>query len=261
MLNPSRRAFLQAAAAAATARGNPQKIEAIAHRGEHIVCPENTIPAIEKAIGAGADWVEIDVRTTRDGKWVLMHDPTVDATTDGKGAVADMAFADIARLDAGARKSGFRGTPVPSFDQALEAMRGKCGLYLDAKRIGAGAILDHLRRHSMTDRCVVYGGLALQRELTSRGAAHLTMPEATSAEVLKSILAELSPDVIAFDRRDFTSDLVKLALDARKRIFVDRLGADDNEASWEDAIARGAAAIQTDHPAELAAFLKRTGRR
>ncbi|MFN7919678.1 MAG: glycerophosphodiester phosphodiesterase family protein [Bryobacteraceae bacterium] len=257
----TRRAFLQAAAVAGAARGSARKVEVIAHRGEHIVCPENTIPAIEKAIAAGAGWVEIDVRTTSDGKWVLMHDSTVDATTDGKGAVAEMEFAEIAKLDAGARKSGFRGTPVPSFDQALETMRGRCGLYLDAKRISAQAILDHLRRHQMMDRCVVYGGLPLQRELTALGAARLTMPEATSPEVLKRILEELSPGVIAFDRRDFRDDLIKAALDAGKRIFVDRLGADDNQTAWEDAVSRGAAAIQTDHPAELAAFLSRTGRR
>lgn len=237
------------------------KVDAIAHRGEHIECPENTIPAIEKAIAAGCDWVEIDVRTTRDGKCVLMHNPTVDATTNGKGAVDGMDFAAVLKLDAGARKPRFAGTRVPSFDDALAAMQGKCGVYLDAKRISAGAIVEHLRRHGMMDHCVVYGGLPLQRELTALGHAHLTMPEAMSVKTLESILAELQPAVIAFDDRDYRDEILAVAIRAKKRIFIDRLGANDNETGWEDAIQRGANGIQTDRPLELVQFLRRTGRR
>lgn len=250
----TRRALLQSLAAM------PKKIDVIAHRGEHMECPENTLPAIEKAIAAGVDWVELDIRTTRDGKWILMHNDTVDATTNGKGPVAAMDFADIARLDAGARKPKFAGTPVPSFDQALEAIGGKVGLYLDAKQITADAIIDHLRRHKMLDRCVVYGGLTLHRALRELGHGYLSMPEAVSVDVLNGILKELSPKVIAFDRRDFKDEILALALAAGKGIFVDRLGADDTETAWQDAIKRGATGIQTDHPAALVQLLARAGR-
>lgn len=244
--------------AALVIRADGRKIDVIAHRGEHIECPENTVPAIEKAIAVGADWVELDIRTTRDGKWILMHNATVDATTNGKGAVAEMDFADIVWLDAAVHRPKHRGTRVPSFDLALESIGGKCGLYLDAKQITAEAILDHLRRFKMLDRCVVYGRVALHRELKARGHGYLSMPEATSVEVLRdTILKELTPKVIAFDRRDFRDDVLAIAIQADKGIFVDRLGADDNEAAWKDAIARGATGIQTDHPAELVAMLKR----
>jgi len=64
------------------------KFAVIAHRGEHLANPENTIPAIEAAIRRGADFVEIDVRTTRDGGLVLRHKDSVDATADGQGAGA-----------------------------------------------------------------------------------------------------------------------------------------------------------------------------
>lgn len=234
----------------------PRKVEVIAHRGEHIECPENTVPAIEKAIDLGVDWVELDIRTTRDGKWVLMHNNTVEGTTDGQGAVAEMDFADIVKLDAGARKRKYAGTPVPSFDQALEAIGGRCGLYLDAKQINAPAIIDHLRRHKMLDRCVVYGGLGLHRALQALGYAHLSMPEAVSVTVLRdTILKELAPKVIAFDRRDFRDEIIALAVAAKKGVFVDRLGGDDTEAAWRDAIERGATGIQTDHPGDLVRWL------
>lgn len=231
-------------------------IQVIAHRGEHVECPENTIPAIEKAIAMGADWVELDIRTTRDGEWVLMHNATVDATTNGKGAVAEMDFANIVRLDAGARKPKYAGTPVPSFDHALEAIARRAGLYLDAKAISAPAIIEHLKRHNMLDRCVVYGGLQLHRALKEMGHGHLCMPEAVSVEVLKGILAELAPKTIAFDARDLRDEVLALAIEAKTDIFVDRLGGDDNEASWRDAIRRGATGIQTDRPEELVKMLR-----
>src|SRR5437762_13585732 len=75
----------------------------IAHRGANRVAPENTLPAFEAAIALGCDYVEIDVRATRDGQLVLLHDSTVDRTTDGSGRVAEMNFAAVRALDAGSR--------------------------------------------------------------------------------------------------------------------------------------------------------------
>ena len=71
------------------------QIVAISHRGEHLERPENTMPAFQEAIRVGADYFEVDVRTTSDGKLVLSHDATVDRCTDGKGKVAEMTFEQI----------------------------------------------------------------------------------------------------------------------------------------------------------------------
>jgi glycerophosphoryl diester phosphodiesterase len=232
-------------------------VEVIAHRGEHIECPENTMPAIEKAIGLGVDWVEIDARTTKDGHVVLMHDSHVDRMTNGTGAVAQLTLAEIRTLDAGARKPGFAGTKVPTVDEALGAMRGKCGVYLDAKRITAEQIVATLRRNRMLERCVVYGGLALLKELTALGFPELAMPEAESAEGVRRILRELRPRVIAFDRNDFTSEVVAAATAAKMGIFVDRLGMEDVPEKWKEAVAMQATGIQTDHPAELIKMLRK----
>src|SRR5438445_13848503 len=93
---------------------------AISHRGANRVAPENTLPAFEAAIALGCDYVEIDVRATRDGQLVLVHDRTVDGKTDGAGSVAEMDLADIRALDAGIKFSpGFRGTRVPTMSEAL----------------------------------------------------------------------------------------------------------------------------------------------
>jgi glycerophosphoryl diester phosphodiesterase len=105
----------------------------VAHRGASSTNPENTLPAFEEAARAGADVVELDVRLTRDGVPVVLHDPDVSATTDGTGPVHELTLAEVKRLDAG---SGHPRLEVPTLDEALEAIdRGGVGVDLEVKNI------------------------------------------------------------------------------------------------------------------------------
>src|SRR5437016_9697029 len=78
-------------------------IAVIAHRAGRGIMPENTLSAIRNAIKLGVDYVELDIRATKDGHLVIMHDGTVDRTTNGKGAVRDLDLDTIAALDAGSK--------------------------------------------------------------------------------------------------------------------------------------------------------------
>src|SRR3984885_10955009 len=112
--------FAQTAWSPVTDNAN-KKIMDISHRGEHLHHPENTLPAFQAAIDAGADYFELDVRTTSDGKLVLMHDSTVDRTTNGTGEVHNLTFDQIRALDAGAKFSqNFVGTKIPTLDEAFD---------------------------------------------------------------------------------------------------------------------------------------------
>ncbi len=91
-----------------------------AHRGAMSTHPENTIPALQEAVRLGAHMIEFDIQLTKDGALVLMHDATVDRTTDGKGKVADLTLAEIQALDAGVKiDAKFAGTRTPTFEEAL----------------------------------------------------------------------------------------------------------------------------------------------
>jgi glycerophosphoryl diester phosphodiesterase len=100
-----------------------------AHRGGSTIAPENTIEAFAAGLAAGADRLELDVHATADGEIVVLHDPTVDRTTDGTGEVRAMRLADLERLDAGFRfvdregRPSFRGrgVRVPTLAALLEA--------------------------------------------------------------------------------------------------------------------------------------------
>src|SRR5580693_9203392 len=113
-------------------------VVAISHRGEHLHHPENTMPAFQEAVRLGADYIEVDVRTTSDGKLVLSHDGNVDRCTDGKGEVARMTFEQIRALDAGFKLGPeFARTKVPAFDEVLDYARGKIDVYVDVKQVAA----------------------------------------------------------------------------------------------------------------------------
>jgi glycerophosphoryl diester phosphodiesterase len=236
---------------AATCAAQERRIAVIAHRGEHLSHTENTLAAFQAAIDLGADYFELDVRTTKDGKLVLMHDNTVDRTTKGRGEVANMTFVEIRALEV---RGGGR---VPTFDEALSLAEGKIGVYVDCKRISPRDVVDALERHHMMEHSVIYGGWAFLKQVSTLQKAARVMPEADNPNHLKQIFAEGHPPAIAFDARDFSVENIAIAKSARALVYVDRLGSNDNPAAWEDAIHLGADGIQTDHPGELVEFLKR----
>jgi glycerophosphoryl diester phosphodiesterase len=96
-------------------------LQRVAHRGYSAVAPENTLPALAAAVLSGATYVEFDVRTTADGVPVVIHDRTVDRTTDGSGHVWDLTFDALRELDAGSWFSpAYVGVRVPSLAEVLE---------------------------------------------------------------------------------------------------------------------------------------------
>jgi len=97
------------------------KTRACAHRGDLAVAPENTLPAIRSAVEKGAAMIEFDVRRTADGVLVVLHDRSVDRTTDGTGNVDEMTFDEVRALDAGTWfDPAFAGTQIPTLEEVLE---------------------------------------------------------------------------------------------------------------------------------------------
>jgi glycerophosphoryl diester phosphodiesterase len=105
----------------------------VAHRGASAAQPENTLPAFQAALEAGADAVELDVRLTSDGVPVVMHDADVAASTNGSGFVHAMTLADVKRLDA-SRGSGIRAE-VPTLAEVLDTIGDRGGLDIEIKNL------------------------------------------------------------------------------------------------------------------------------
>jgi glycerophosphoryl diester phosphodiesterase len=145
---------------------DPDARPVIGHRGNRAHAPENTIPSLLEAVALGVDGVEFDLHLSRDGVLVLMHDPTLDRTTDGTGPVAQYTLADLRSMDAGARftRDGRtfpwrgRGAGIPTFDEVIEALPRELPLIIELKTPAAALPLrEAVARHALANRIIVAG--------------------------------------------------------------------------------------------------------
>ena len=242
------------------APGQTRRVVAISHRGEHLHHPENTMPAFEEAIRLGADFIEVDVQTSADGKLVLSHDGTVNRCTNGQGRVAEMTFDQLEALDAGIKTGPeFAGTRIPTFDQVLDLAQGKIGVYVDVKNASAQDLVSHIDGHHMTDNVVIYCGLRLAKQIQALNPRLKVMPESNTVENSKVLIEQLHPKVIAFGARDFTPEIIGVVKQANAEVYVDRMGLTDAPEGWQSAIDAGADGIQTDRPGPLVEYLREKG--
>lgn len=131
----------------------------IAHRGDSLHAPENTLAAFEAAVRQGADAIEFDVKLTRDEQVVVLHDQTVDRTTDGTGSLAELDLAALHELDAGSSFSAdFRGEPIPTLEDLLEAVGNRLYLNIELKNYATPfddlvpKVAELVRRHALEGR-------------------------------------------------------------------------------------------------------------
>ena len=132
------------------------------HRGALAQAPMNTLAAFDCALQQGADGIELDVQLSKDGHLVVIHDTTVDATTDGRGHVADMTLAELKQLDAGAWFSAdYKGERIPTLDDVFDAFGDKLLINVEIKSSPAWGyradklLAECVRRHGMSERLIV----------------------------------------------------------------------------------------------------------
>ena len=113
-----------------------------AHRGENARYPENTLPAFQEALRLGAQQIEFDVSRTKDGHLIIMHDLTVDRTTNGSGLVSEMTLEEIRKLDAGIKKDAkFADTKVPTFEEVMDMLPENIWINIHMKSDETAAVM------------------------------------------------------------------------------------------------------------------------
>lgn len=119
-----------------------KRVMNIAHRGASRYAPQNTMAAFKKAIEIGVDAIELDVHFSKDRRIVVIHDDTVDRTTDGTGAVNEFTLAELKKLDAGSYFSEeFIGQRIPTIEEVFEGVAGRTGLCIEIKEEGVAEAL------------------------------------------------------------------------------------------------------------------------
>ena len=227
----------------------------ISHRGSHLIKPENTIAAFEDAITEGADYVEMDLRTTKDGYLVLCHDENVNRVSNGKGNVKDLTLEEISKLDLPGKDGKIYR--MPQFVDVLKICKGRINIYLDFKEADVAASYRQIKAVGMEKQVVVYLNKVEQylawRKLVPQMPLMTSLPQSVATRADLTALL----DKMQLEGLDNIKDSNMLAATRANGIYVwlDVQGKDENPAKWKEAMSKGIQGVQTDHPAELVKYL------
>lgn len=237
----------------------------IAHRGNHVNVPENTVAAVEEAAKSGADYAEIDLRTTKDGFLVLSHDATVDRMTDGKGNVKDLTLEEIKKLKivGHAGPGDQKVYRIPEFKDVLSVCKKRINIYLDFKDADPAETYRQLKAAGMEKQVVVYLNKPAHYKQWKEAAPQMplmaSLPDAINTpEAFGLFLSQVQIEVL-----DNVQDSAMLAV-ARQNgvaVWLDVESPVENAGVWEQALHKDIQGVQTDHPEALVSYLKQTNQR
>lgn len=232
----------------------------IAHRGAHIGIPENSLAAYQKAIDLGCDFVEIDVRTTKDGQFVSMHNSMIDEYVNGaKGKVSEHTLAELKLLDIGSRVgSEWKDTRVPTFEDILKLCQGKIGIYLDLKAASIPALVKIIKKYKMEGDILWYisaSNMKAIKELVEVCPNCVLMPDVGPARNIEAVLNQVHAKMLATDMGELSENFVKTAHLHHTMVTTDE--KEGTIAEWTQILKWQTDGIQTDRPEVLISFLKK----
>jgi glycerophosphoryl diester phosphodiesterase len=237
----------------------------IAHRGLSSQFPENTLLAFQKALDIGIDWMEFDLQITSDGHLVVMHDKTVDRTTNGSGLVSDLTLSQVLTLDAGAHLGAqFAGEGVPTFEAVLDLLAGKAKMAVELKFEGLepiAQVLDILENRNLMDQVSISSFdlnklPEVKRLCSACSTTALVKPgKDLSIHWVKEV-QKYGADVFGPLHADTTQEMVDMAHDEGLVVRCWGLGKDQGPA-LERMIDLGVDGMTTDCPDVLQGILKR----
>ncbi len=236
----------------------------VAHRGASGNYPENTLLAFQKALEIGVDEIELDLYLTKDDHLIIMHDSTVDRTTDGTGAISDLTLTEIKALDAGVGfGKQFRGEHVPTWEEALELVQGKVGLNVHLKEGGdpdghyerkvAKALSDF---HMVEDSILTCSDASVRifAEIDSRIECRIFRANRTPEEYIRKSV-EMGLRTMQPGRDITTRDFVQKAHEAGRIVHVFYADTPEDMRAY---IEIGVDGILTNYPERLKAILTGT---
>lgn len=235
----------------------------IAHRGDHTAAPENTLLAVERAQALGVDYIEVDLRTTRDGFPVNFHDVNLQRLTGLNVPLDSLTLAQLQALRVQDPAHPEWGQHViPTLEQVLDRCRGRrTGLYLDHKAADPATVYQLVRAAGFQRRIVVYvyrlEDLLTWKKVAPRVPIMMSLPRTvTDATSLQLWLGQTPVDLLDGPAQRYDAAMVQAAKRLGRQVWAD-IQAPDEHLHWGAALATGLQGLQTDHPQALLAFLGR----
>jgi glycerophosphoryl diester phosphodiesterase len=229
----------------------------IGHKGAAAVAPENTLVSFAKALEVGAGGLECDVHATVDGVPVVIHDASVDRTTNGTGKIAEMTLAQVKAVDARFGLDAFAGVRVPTLDELLALVAGKALLALEYKAMDAVApSIPILRRHDAARWCTAWafdaGVLAELKRLMPELSRTQNVGRVESWEAVLETAANL--ESIGVSLSQTLVDAARVST-AKARGLTFYTWTANEPSGWRRLMDCGVDAIVTDDPGRLVRFL------
>lgn len=223
------------------------------HRGRMDLAPENTAPAIEACIERGYEWVEIDVRLTKDHHHVVFHNGEVDGKTDGTGAVSDLTLEEIKKLDAGIKFSdAFKGERILTFPELLQLAKRRINIYIDCKDVDPELLVTEIRDARMERQVVVFDDphVLAEVKLLSEGKIPI-MPKWHPEFGIEPWVARLQPAAVEINADEVTQERCHRFQNLGVVVQAKVLGDDDRPEVWRRMLDAGVQWFQTDRPDAL----------
>jgi glycerophosphoryl diester phosphodiesterase len=223
--------------------------EIVVHRGANALEPENTIASADSALAYGAQWIEVDVRTSKDGVLFNLHDETLDRTTNGSGRLSDWLSSDVKGLDAGSWfSSRFVGTPLPTIADMLDHLRGRAHVFFDVKRGTPVETLVKLVRDKgfAKNSFFWFGDEAMLRQFVKLAPEMKIKVNASNIDRLKYWQSVCRPSYVEISPRQITPEFTKYC--RKNGIKVMAACQEDDTSEFPMVIAKKADLVNLDRP-------------
>ena len=248
----------------------PDRVLVAAHRAAHNAYPENSLAAMNEAIRIGVDIIETDVRETKDGVLVCMHDRKINRTTTGKGKVKNLTYAELQQY-----YLLYNGKPtlekIPTFKEVLQLIKGKIMLDIDFKADGNRATLSTakmLENWNIEEQCLFFlydykDAVALNK---MNNKIHFMLRANRVADVERILKMKVSLLAIHGNERFYTDALMGQIRSSGKRVWMNALGKYDDmedvkkDSGFDELLQKQQInIIQTNYPEELLVYLRTKG--
>jgi glycerophosphoryl diester phosphodiesterase len=248
---------------------HPEHVMVTAHRSAHLVHPENSLAAIRDAIEIGADIIELDVRKTKDGVYVLLHDKNIDRTTGNKGNVSSYTFDQLNKIPL-LQNGQPTDERIPTFESALRTAKDRIMIDIDFKLDStedAINVCKMIREAGMQKQVLFFlYDYRYTTTIDSIDNSIAVMPRAYNKENVLDILKNYKVPVIHVDTKFYNDTLMGQIRSHNVRVWLNALGKyDDMEKTQKDAgydrllEMKNVNVIQTDYPANLLKYLREKG--
>jgi glycerophosphoryl diester phosphodiesterase len=243
---------------------NSEIILVAAHRAQHTKFPENSLAAIQHSIDNGVDIIEIDVRSTKDGKLVLLHDSKINRTTNGKGELANLTFNETQKYSLVNSDSLIENHKIPLLEDALEIAKDKIMIDIDIKGVPVKELLKVVNSTDTKSQVIFFDSeFEVLDSLLLLDSTLTIMPRAYSLDDVNIIIEKYNPKVIHVDDSFFTKEVESIIKNNNSRIWINALGKPDQQANennfdgYTNLMNSGANIIQTDLPVILKNYLEK----